>query len=136
MSKSEHYIQNEARNALAGECFNFRANVGQAWQGDAHRLPNGDILLKNPRPFSTGLPQGFSDTFGMTPTVITPDMVGYLIGWAHYIEFKTPTGKPTPRQSAFINAMKASGARAGVARSVEDALAIATGPWPMPLGVL
>lgn len=124
---SEHKIQNEGRNALAGKCLNFRVNVGQAWQGEAKRLPNGDMLLKNPRPFSTGLPPGFSDTFGLTPVVITEDMVGQTIGVFHAIEFKAPGGRVSPKQQAFIEAVQRNGGRAGVAKSADDAVNIALG---------
>lgn len=122
---SEHKIQNEGRNALAGRCLNFRVNVGQAWTGDAHRLPNGDVLLKNARPFSTGLPAGFADTFGLTPVVVTQDMVGQTIGVFHAIEYKAAGGRVSPKQASFLQAIKDNGGRAGVARSAADALRIA-----------
>jgi hypothetical protein len=125
---TEHVIQNQGRNALAGKCLNFRVNVGQAWQGEAHRLPNGDVLLKNPRPFSTGLPAGFADTFGLTPVVITADMVGSTVGVFHAIEYKGPGGRVSPKQQAFLQAIQRNGGRAGVARSAQDAVAIALGP--------
>lgn len=127
---SEHKIQNEGRNALAGLCLNFRANVGRAWQGDEHRLPNGDLLLKNPRPFSTGLPAGFSDTFGLTPVTITQDMVGQVIGVFHAIEYKAPGKKPTDKQTTFLQAIRNNGGRAGVAYCADDAVAIALGARP------
>lgn len=122
---SEHKIQNEGRNALAGHCLNFRVNVGQAWTGDAHKLPNGDVLLKNARPFSTGLPAGFADTFGLTPVVVTQDMVGKTIGVFHAIEYKGPGGRIAPKQQAFLQAVRANGGRAGVARSAQEAMNIA-----------
>jgi hypothetical protein len=124
---SEHKIQNEGRNALAGRCLNFRVNVGQAWTGEAHRLPNGDVLLKNARPFSTGLPAGFADTFGLTPAVVTPDMVGQTIGVFHAIEYKAAGGRVSPKQAAFLQAVRANGGRAGVAKSAADAVRIALG---------
>jgi hypothetical protein len=126
---SEHKIQNEGRNALAQPgIFNSRANVGKAWTGsECIRLPNGDMLIKNPRPFDTGLPPGFTDTFGVTSETITPEMVGQAIGVAHFIEFKTPDGRVSPKQQNFITAMRRLGARAGVARSAQDAVDIALG---------
>lgn len=125
---SEKAIQNAGRNALARPgIFNTRANVGKGWTGDVHRLPNGDILIKNPRPFDTGLPTGFSDTFGVTSEVVTAEMVGQTIGVAHFIEYKDDGKNPTKLQSAFLSAMRRLGARAGVARSADDAVAIALG---------
>lgn len=125
---SEHRIQNEGRNALAQPgIFNTRANVGKAWTGsECIKLPNGDMLIKNPRPFDTGLPTGFTDTFGVTSEVITPEMVGSTIGVAHFIEYKDKS-RATPKQLAFLRAMNRLGARAGVARSAAEAVAIAKG---------
>lgn len=120
----EHSIQNAIRNALAGQCLLFRANVGQAWTGDATRLPNGDVLLRNARPFSTGLPPGFADTFGLVAVTITPDMVGQVFGRFIAGEVKTATGRVSPKQAAFLRAVNDNGGTAGVWRSPEDALAM------------
>lgn len=118
---SEHKIQNEVRNALAGHCMAFRANVGHAWTGEAVRMPGGDMLLKNPRPFSTGLPPGFSDLFGLVPVTITPDMVGKKVGVFFALEVKAQKGRVSDKQAAFLKAVQNYGGRAGVVRSVEDA---------------
>lgn len=125
----EHKLQNEIRNALAGGCMAFRANVGNAWAGDAQRLPGGDVLIKNPRPFSTGLPAGFSDVFGVVQVEITPCMVGQTVGVFFALEVKAPTGrvKVSDKQTAFLNAVNNYGGRAGVARSADDAIKIIKG---------
>lgn len=128
---SEHAIQNAGRNALAGLCLNFRVNVGQAWTGSqVDRLPGGKVLIHDARPFSTGLPAGFADTFGLTPVTITQDMVGQTIGVFHAIEYKAPGKKPTEKQQAFIDAVNRNGGRAGVASSPDQAVAIALGRAP------
>lgn len=119
----EHGLQNAIRNALAGKCLAFRANVGQAWAGEATRLPNGDVLLRNARPFSTGLPPGFADLFGLVPVTVTPDMVGQQVGLFFSLEVKTPTGRVAPQQQAFLDAVKKNGGLACIARSVDDAVA-------------
>lgn len=124
---SEHRIQNEIRNALAGRCLLFRANVGQGWTGDATRLPDGSVLLKNARPFTTGLPPGFSDTFGLVPVTITPDMVGQLVGVFVAGEVKAPGGRVAPKQQNFLDAITRHGGRAAVWRSVPDAMATIEG---------
>jgi hypothetical protein len=124
---SEHKNQNEIRNDLAGKGLFFRVNVGQAWTGDVHRLKNGDILIKNPRPFSTGLPGGFSDLFGITPVTITPEMVGQRAGIFTAIEVKSEKGRVSPKQSAFLSAVKNQGGRSGVARTIEDARRVIAG---------
>lgn len=131
---NEHALQNTIRNALAGLCILFRANTGTGWQGDyVVRGPRnvvmgaGDVLLRNARPFSTGLPPGFSDTFGVVPVVITADMVGQTIGQFLAGEIKTPTGRLSDKQGAFLRAIKNNGGRAAVWRSPADALATVLG---------
>jgi hypothetical protein len=118
---SEHKIQNDARNALAGQCMLFRANVGTGWTGDVTRLPDGSIHIRNPRPFSTGLPEGFSDTFGLVQVRITQDMVGREFGRFIALEFKGEGKKPTTLQANFLQAVNSYGGTAGVCRSVEGA---------------
>jgi hypothetical protein len=82
----------------------FRANVGL-------------FFTKDGRPVRTGLPVGFSDLFGHR----TSD------ARAFYLEVKTGTGRLTADQKAFLVAMKARGALAGVVRSVQDAREILGG---------
>ncbi|WP_417842003.1 VRR-NUC domain-containing protein [Terasakiella sp.] len=124
----EAVAQNQIRNALVDEGLFFRANVGQAWTGsECIRLPNGDMLIKQPRPFSTGLPAGFSDLFGQRPTLITPEMVGRTAGLFCGLEIKGPKGRLTQPQRNFINAVNDNGGRAGVARTPDEALAIVRG---------
>lgn len=133
---SEHRIQNEIRNALAGHCLLFRVNVGKGWTGSSvtkvahsgHMMVHaGDVIVHEARPFSTGLPPGFSDTFGGVPTVITPDMVGRQLLQFLAGEVKTETGRVSPQQAAFLQAIERNGGRAGVWRSAEDALAMVLG---------
>ena len=80
-----------------GHCV-FRANVGLFFTADG-------------RPVKTGLPSGFSDLFGHRAGDAR----------AFYLEVKTPTGRASPQQLAFIAAMQKRGALAGVVRSVEEA---------------
>lgn len=128
---SEHRTQNIIRNGLAGMLPLFRANVGKGWTGneilriDRVRMVNvspGDVVIRNARPFDTGLPPGFTDTFGVLAVEITQEMVGTKIGQAVFGEIKTEDGRVAPKQSAFMAAMKQHGARAGVWRSLADAL--------------
>lgn len=122
MSK-EHALQNTIRNALAGECLLFRANVGQAWTGTSfHKLPNGDLVIKNPRPFSTGLPPGFGDTFGLAKRIITAADLGITLGV--YIAGEIKAGaRVTDKQAAYLRAVNDNGGAADVWRSVDDARA-------------
>jgi hypothetical protein len=126
----EHGIQNRGRNSLVDVCLNFRANTGSGWTGnDIVKLFDGSRLIRDPRPFSTGLPNGFADTFGITPIVITPDMVGRTIGVFHAIEYKTfePGSKASELQTNFLNAIRRNGGFAGVARNEREAIDIALG---------
>lgn len=127
---SEHAIQNAIRNTLAGHCLLFRVNVGQAWAGsNVERLPNRKVLIHDARPFSTGLPAGFADTFGLVKVVITPDMVGKTIGQFLAGEVKTETGRVSDKQVAFLQAIINNGGRAGVWRSADEALAMVLGSF-------
>lgn len=95
----------------------FRSNVGVAWTGSRTRKnPDGSLTIYDPRPFSTGLPNGFSDLFGVLPG-----------GKAVFLEIKSPTGKPSPAQTNFLAQAIKTGAAAGVARSFEDVLKIING---------
>lgn len=81
----------------------FRCNVGL-------------FYTKDGRAQKTGLPVGFPDTFGATSA-----------GNFFAIEFKAPGGRLRPEQRVTLNALRARGIRAGVARNTEEAIAIAEG---------
>lgn len=102
--------------------------MGQAYTGDKITKQNdGSIKITNPRPFNTGLPKGFSDLLIITPIIITPEMVGQQFARAGFLEIKTKTGRPTKDQVNFIEQMQNLGAKAGIARSVEDVMKILKG---------
>ena len=131
----EHAIQNQIRNALAGRGLIFRANVGQAWQGDVEKVTRtdyqlveaGSIILRNPRPFDTGLPSGFADLFGLVPVVVGPHLYGETVARFVALEVKAPKGRVRKQQRQFLEAIEANGGLAGVARSPADALRIIGG---------
>lgn len=54
----------------------------------------------------------------------TSDLLFVGQNFIAWIEVKTPTGRPSKDQIIFINTMKKLGHKAGIARSVEDALKI------------
>jgi hypothetical protein len=129
---SEHRIQNEIRNALAGECLLFRANVGRGWTGSqmfqAQRvqpvvLQPGDVVIRNARPFDTGLPTGFGDTFGLATRIITERDLGTKLGVYIAGEIKYERGRASEKQAAYLRAVNDNGGAADVWRSVADALA-------------
>ncbi|WP_288947476.1 VRR-NUC domain-containing protein [uncultured Megasphaera sp.] len=129
----EHDLQNEIRLHVSREQLGtlFRANVGQGWAGKVQRMhltpDTNTILLVNPRPFSTGLPVGFPDLFGFVPVTITPDMAGQEIAVFAAVEVKQKTGRVSAKQRDMMAFLQKHGARAGVARSVDDAARILSG---------
>nr|DAU96901.1 MAG TPA: Nuclease [Caudoviricetes sp.] len=99
--KSEQEIQNEIRVGLskAGHMV-FRTNVGK-------------VRMMDGRWFDTGLPKGHPDLYGFRSD-----------GQIFYIEVKNEKGRVRPEQKKFIEVVKERGAKAGVARSLEEALEI------------
>ncbi len=95
---AEHKLMNDIRVALSDKCVIFRVNVGQAKTFDG-------------RYFSTGVPKGFSDLFGIRKSD----------GKAVFIEVKTNKGRVSENQKKFIEIMRKNNALADVCRSVEDA---------------
>lgn len=71
-----------------------------------------------------------SDWIGITPVLITPDMVGTVVGVFTAIETKKEGWKLTPSdlrgkaQAAFINIVRKNGGYAGFASTVAEFLAI------------
>ena len=73
-----------------------------------------------------GLARGSADLIGWRTITVTPDMVGTRLAVFCSIEVKTPTGRLTPQQRHWLDAVHQAGGIAGVARSVGDALRIVT----------
>lgn len=71
-----------------------------------------------------GLARGSADLIGWRTVTVTPDMVGRRLAVFTSIEVKTPTGRLTPQQRHWLEAVHRAGGVAGVARSVPDALRI------------
>lgn len=98
---SEMDLLNAVRLAASEKkCVIFRINVGQG-------------LTKDGRFFSTGVPKGHSDLYGVRPD-----------GRAFYIETKMHPRKPTHEQCHFLLRMIKQNACAGVAYTVEEAIKI------------
>lgn len=93
----------------------IRVNAGKGWAGPSTRYPDGSVLIKPAQPFH-GVPDGVSDLIGWTAD-------GHFLA----IEVKTSKGRVTAEQTAWLAAVAGAGGRAGVARSIEDALAIVRG---------
>lgn len=79
--------------------------------GTAFRMQSGMFYTETGEKIRIGIP-GMSDLL----------FVGQ--GFIAWIEVKTPKGRPSKEQLNFIERMQALGHKAGIARSVEDALKI------------
>ncbi len=102
MGTKETNIMNACMVALSeAGCLIWRQNTG------AYQDPSGRLIRY-------GLGTGSSDIIGIC-------MDGTFLA----VEVKTPTGRVSPAQEAFIEAVRRRGGRAGVARSPEEAVRIA-----------
>lgn len=122
--KSEHDVQNEIRLALsAQEYYTERINVGSGYLIDKNLMekikrfcPALRAELDKVPYFSTGAVKGRSDLSAIKD------------GRISFIEVKNEIGRPSAEQIKFIEVMRSRyGCRAGIARSVSDALAIVEG---------
>lgn len=87
----------------------WRNNVGCAWVPTARGL----------RRLRFGLAPGSSDVIGITPVLITAEMVGTTVGVFTAIEVKAPgrVKRYAPRQRRFIDLIARLGGFAGFATS-------------------
>lgn len=96
--KTEHDIQNNIRLELSKlGWITFRMNVGK-------------VKMVDGRWFDTGLPPGFSDLIALKE--------GRLI----FLEIKTKKGKPSKKQTDFLNKMRSIGFDGGIVRDMKDVL--------------
>lgn len=126
----EHEIQNAIRVHISEQKLAtlFRGNVGNAWTGNrVERRPDGSVIIYDARPFTTGLPPGFPDLFGIKSIEVTPEMIGKKIAAFAFIEVKQPGKRPTAVQRHMINFLQDKGAVGGVAHSPDEAAAILRG---------
>lgn len=90
----------------------FRNNCGALKDADGRLIRYG---VANP---------GGSDLIGWKSVTITPEMVGQKLAVFLAIEVKGERTRVTDQQRNFIERVRLDGGIAGVARSVDDALAI------------
>lgn len=111
----ESQIQSEILLALSeSACVVWRVGTSRAWVGKIIHKHQNVVTLDNATMILTGLAVGGSDIIGIhRPT-------GRFIA----IEVKSKNGRPTKEQLNFIRIVKEAGGIAGIARSVEDALAL------------
>lgn len=84
------------------------------------RLQHGDVLLRNPKRFNSGLYKGSSDLVGWRPLTITADMVGQQVAQFVSIEAKEGSGRLSDAQRRWLETVERQGGFAVVARSVDD----------------
>lgn len=113
----------------------FRNNVGTGLQY-VDRAPKGWEPPPFLKPFTYGLPAGSADLVGWTSVVVTPDMVGQTVAVFASVEVKPEGWHSTPyyansnrglAQASWARAVEGAGGRAGLARSVEEALTVLRG---------
>ena len=111
MANLETTLQQEIRLALGTnpDARIFRNQVGS--------LPDP----RTGRLVTFGLARGSADLIGWRTVVITRDMVGQRLAVFTSIEVKTPTGRVSPQQQAWLSVVQGAGGIAGIARSVTDA---------------
>jgi hypothetical protein len=116
MANLETTLQQEIRLALGTnpDARIFRNQVGS--------LPDP----RTGRLVTFGLAKGSADLIGWRTITVTPEMVGTRLAVFLSIEVKTPTGRVSPTQQAWLSVVHGAGGLAGIARSVPDALRIAT----------
>lgn len=104
----------------------LRFNNGLYWAGTVKKitqsqqltLPPGTVVLYNARPVKTG-PPGISDLLGWTRE-------GRFLA----VEVKAASGRATPEQLNFLEAVRLAGGIATIARSPEDLRAALSGDQP------
>lgn len=87
-------------------------------------LNAGDAVVRNARVLHAGLAKGSGDLIGLTPVVVTQEMVGSTIAVFTSIESKDGSGASTKEQKAWRAFVLANGGYAGEARDDKSALAI------------
>ena len=108
----ETRIQNRILLALSeAGCTVWRNETAGAWVGKQIHRDGDQVTLTNAHMMTFGLAVGSSDIIGITPE-------GLFLA----VEVKTLKGRPTKEQLRFIEAVRAAGGIAGIARSVEEAL--------------
>ena len=104
-----------------------RIRLAVGTRSDLRLFRNNTGTLPDPRtgrPVQFGLARGSADLIGWRTITITPEMVGQQLAVFTSIEVKTPAGRLSPAQHAWLGAVRTAGGIAGVARSVKDAIEI------------
>jgi hypothetical protein len=107
----ESEIQQRIRIVL-----NKAGALTRVWRNNVGQYKKGNAYIKY------GLCVGSADLVGVEKVVITPEMVGQTIGRFLAVEVKTPSGRLSPEQKAWLETIRSYGGRAVVFRSKDDAV--------------
>jgi hypothetical protein len=94
-------------------CKVWRCETAGAWVGKTIYRVGDTVTLADARMIQAGLTKGGADIIGISPD-------GRFLA----VEVKTATGSVRPEQAVFIKVVQEAGGIAGVARSVDEALAL------------
>ena len=92
----------------------FRNTCAVGWVGELVSVRDGFTMLRNARRNSFGLAVGSGDLIGW---VTKPDGVAQFVS----LEVKAPKGRVREEQLAWDEAVRRSGGRSGIVRSVDEA---------------
>jgi hypothetical protein len=126
---TERDIQNDIQRELSrGVTRLLRVNAGAAFQGRIVEQTPERLILSPWYPIKLGA-TGISDLIGWTQEYGLHNEIGDDVHIAVFtaVEVKGPRTRITPEQLAFIDTVRRSGGRAGIARSVEEARLIISG---------
>lgn len=106
----------------------WRNNVGKFWSlPEEARCKTCKTSLKAGRNIDgahmvmCGLGLGSADLIGVEIVTITPEMVGTTLARFLAVEVKTPSGRVSPEQEAWLRTVRSFGGEAHVMRSPEEA---------------
>jgi len=124
----ETAIQRRIMLALSeAGCTVWRNEVGGMWVGRVIHQDGQTVTLANAQMIQAGLCTGSADLVGISPVVVTPEMVGETVGRFMGIEVKTEKGRASVEQKNWTRHVLARGGVAGIARSEQDAVDLVLG---------
>jgi len=113
----ETQIQRKIMLALSeAGCTVWRNETSGAWLGKIIHKAGNQVTIANAHMMVFGLAVGSSDIIGIAPN-------GKFLA----VEIKATTGRATKEQLAFIEAVRAAGGIAGIARNEQDAINLIKG---------
>ena len=105
----------------------LRNHVGAGHTGPVVHRDGPTVTISPARACTFGLAPGSADLIGWASVEITPDMIGKRVAVLCSVELKAPGGAVRPEQRQWMEVLRAAGARAGIARSVEEVQKIVLG---------